>query len=69
MISGTPSSATAKPTDPSTARSSTCAPERTTQIDPKVWSKIASSGTRESIQPRTTACGCWRPEAAAAADT
>ena len=67
MISGTLSLPTAKPTEPSTARSTTCPPERTTQIEPKVWSKIASSGTRESMQPSTTACGCWPPEAAAAA--
>ena len=24
----------------------------------EVWSKIASSGTRESMHPTTTACGC-----------
>ena len=65
--SGTPSATTANSIEPSTAWSSTCAPERITQIDPKVWSKIASSGTRESMQPTTTACGCWSPEATAAA--
>ena len=69
MTSGTLSAPTAKPTEPSTARSTTWPPERTTQIEPKVWSKIASSGTRESMQPSTTACGCCPPEAAAAAET
>ena len=69
MTSGTPSSLDreARPSR-DTARSSTWPPERTTQIEPKVWSKIASSGTRESMQPSTTACGCCPPEAAAAAD-
>src|SRR5689334_9746702 len=69
MIRGTPSLATAKPTEPSTARSTTWPPERTTQMEPKVWSKMASSGTRESMHPTTTAWGCWPPEAAAAAET
>jgi len=40
---------------------------RITQIEPNVWSKIASNGTRESMQPSTTAYGCWSPEATAAA--